>query len=134
MPGNGESTPRAITPDGRYVLFYSSATDLVTGSDTNNERDVFVHDTATHTTTRASTDSSGNEANAYSSPVAITPDGRYVLFSSNATNLTVSDTNGQADLFIKDMVSGVTTLVTADIYGTISNSYSEGILKGLSSD
>lgn len=107
------------------MLFYSSATDLVAGSDTNNDRDVFVHDTVTHTTTKASTDSSGNEANAYSSPVAITPDGRYVLFSSNATNLAASDTNGQTDLFLKDLVNGTTTLVTADVNGNISNSYNE---------
>lgn len=81
-----------ITPDGRYVLFYSDADNLV-ANDTNGRSDVFVRDTVNNTTIRVSITSNGTESNGYSNPTAITPDGRYVLFYSDATNLVPGDVN-----------------------------------------
>jgi len=60
--GDGGSEGPAISADGRYAAFYSSAANLVTG-DTNGQWDVFVHDRQTGVTQRVSVDSDGNEAN-----------------------------------------------------------------------
>lgn len=72
-----------MTPNARYVLFQSSATNLVP-HDTNRQPDVFVRDTVNNTTTLVSTTLSGIPGNGSSQAKAITPDGRYVLFESDA--------------------------------------------------
>ena len=65
-----------------------------------------MKDILTGTTTRVSTDSSGNEALGGASLQAfISADGRYVAFGSDATNLVVGDTNGQSDIFLKDLAT-----------------------------
>jgi Tol biopolymer transport system component len=100
------------------VTFDSYATNLVPG-DTNNARDVFVHDRVTGETTRVSVDSAGNEGNgdsAYFSPW-ISADGRYVAFPSEATNLVPSDTNAATDVFVHDRVTGETTRVSVGSTG-----------------
>ncbi len=109
--GNGDSLPSGISTDGRYALFESTASDLVAG-DTNNARDVFVRDVLTGKTLLVSTGITGGFADkpAYSS--VMTPDSRYVSFASAAANLISGDTNGIADVFVRDMVSNVTTLVS----------------------
>src|SRR4051812_2594013 len=89
-PGNGESRAAAISADGRYVAFHSSATDLVAG-DTNGHEDVFVRDRLTSTTTRVSVGSGGSESNASSTGATISADGQLVAFASDATNLVAGD-------------------------------------------
>lgn len=98
---NGNSRSAAISADGRYVAFDSSATNLVP-NDTNGPflADVFVRDTCVGapvgcmtTTTRVSVASDGTEANNDSRGASISADGRFVAFSSGATNLIVGDTN-----------------------------------------
>jgi hypothetical protein len=86
---NGESGEPSISADGRYVVFTSSATNLVAG-DQNGVDDVFLHDRVTHTTTRLSVSSTGGELMAPSSGAAISADGQTVLFRSIATGV-VSD-------------------------------------------
>ena len=98
----------SISGDGRYVAFYSDATNLVSG-DTNGAADIFVHDIQTGTTTRVSVASDGSEANAGSSEPSLSGDGRYVVFVSGATNLVTEDTNGKADVFVRDLQAGTTT-------------------------
>jgi hypothetical protein len=117
---NGWSQAKTATPDGRYVLFDSDATNLV-ANDINATTDIFVRDVYSDTTTRVSTDSSGNESNWQSLGIDITPDGRFVLFQSDATNLVANDTNSQADIFIKDIVSWVTVRVNTDSAGIESS-------------
>jgi flagellin-like hook-associated protein FlgL len=113
----GSSYVRALSADGRYSAFESNATNLVAG-DTNGQRDSFIKDTLTGVTTRISTDSSGNQATGGDSSVtAISADGRFVGFRSNATNLVAGDTNGQQDAFIKDTLTGVTTRISTDSSG-----------------
>ena len=113
---NGDSGLRglAISGDGRYVAFASEASNLVAG-DTNEEclspvvrvhdsndqvryncGDVFVHDRVTGKTTRASAGSGGEQANGASYEPSISADGRFVAFSSEASNLVAGDTNGCA--------------------------------------
>jgi len=106
----------SISGDGRYVAFYSDATNLVSG-DTNNETDIFVHDRQTGQTTRASVATDGSEANAGSGEPSLSGDGRYVTFYSGATNLVAGYMNGKGDVFVRDMQSGITTLVSVNSMG-----------------
>ncbi len=105
----------SISADGRYVAFESSAGDLVDG-DTNAMSDVFVHDREASTTTRVSIASvTGDQANGPSTGASISADGRYVAFSSGATNLGAS--NGTSNVFVRDREDGTTTLVSVAANG-----------------
>lgn len=107
----GPSYYSSISGDGRYVVFVSDATNLVPG-DTNKVSDVFVHDRVKVTTTRASVGSGAAEAmGGPSVHPAITADGRYIAFASEATNLVPGDTNGFTDIFVHDRVAGTTQRV-----------------------
>jgi Tol biopolymer transport system component len=112
---NGTSNPVrvALSADGRLVVFLSVATNLVPG-DTNGVQDVFVHDHATGATERVSTDSTGGQADGPSAGNSISADGRYVTFGSYASNLVPDDTNGMADVFVKDRMSGATMRASLD--------------------
>ena len=91
----------ALSADGRYVAFVSSETNLVKG-DRNNVPDVFVRDRVAGTTERVSVSGRKVQANSDSSDPAITPDGRFVAFSSFADNLVPGDTNFTSDVFVVD--------------------------------
>jgi len=110
---SGAFSPAPVTPDGRFVAFQSDASNLVPG-DTNNVPDVLLRDRKLRTTTRISVSSTGAQsAGGGGSPMAISADGRYVLFLSRATDLVPGDTNGSAtDVFVRDTVAGTTTLVS----------------------
>ena len=98
---NGDSLSPRVSPDGRYVAFQSSATNLVNG-DTNDFTDVFVRDLADKTTQRVSVSGSGTQANGGSVSASINASGVYVAFSSDATNLVGGDTNGFTDVFVHE--------------------------------
>lgn len=129
LPGNGASSGPSICAGGRYVAFFSAATNLVLG-DTNGFVDVFVHDTVAETTFRANLDSAGFQANGGSSYVdfgvspKITADGRFVTFESTANNLVAGDTNSSPDIFIRNILAGATTRVSVDSAGMQSNGLS----------
>ncbi|MBK9925327.1 MAG: PD40 domain-containing protein [Anaerolineales bacterium] len=106
-----------MSDDGRYISFSSGAANLVSG-DTNGQGDVLLHDTQTGVTTRISTDSNGLQANNYSGSPSISSDGRYIAFASQATNLVPGDVNGKSDVFIHDMKTSTTTLVSVGSSGT----------------
>ena len=100
----------AVADDGRYVVFVSADPNLVAG-DTNGVADVFLRDTChgaavgcTTSTTRVSVTDDGDEANAASGEPAFT--GRYVAFSSLASNLVAGDPNGVQDVFLRDTCIG----------------------------
>ena len=112
-----------ITGDGRYVVYYSYAYTLFPG-DTGFHADVFVYDSHTATTVRASVDSSGVQGNGDSAYGSISGDGRFVAFQSVATNLVANDTNGFGDIFVRDMVAGTTTRVSVSSSGVESNNFS----------
>ena len=122
--GNDHSWSSNLTPDGRYAVFFSDASDLV-ANDTDGVRDAFVRDMQAGTTTLVSLNlaatGSGNDS---SSAGAITPDGRYILFESSASNLVPSDTNGRPDIFVRDQQAGTTTLVSVNSSGTGSGNSS----------
>jgi Tol biopolymer transport system component len=119
---NESNFGESISADGRYVAFYSVASNLVAG-DTNGTSDVFVHDRVTGATTRVSVATGGAQADSFndSGPSAISADGRYVAFESYASNLVAGDTNGQWDAFVRDRVTGATTRVSVASDGAQAN-------------
>ena len=99
---NGGSFLPVFSPDGSKIAFYSDATNLVAG-DTNGLSDIFIKDLATGAVTRVSVDANGAQANAVTFHLVFSPDGSRIVFSSSASNLVPGDTNGQSDLFIKNL-------------------------------
>ena len=98
----------AISGDGRYVASGSSASNLVAG-DTNGASDVFVHNQVTGSTTRVSVATGDTQANDASYSPAISADGRYVVFISEASNRVAGDTNGTSDVFVRARLASATT-------------------------
>src|SRR5439155_7441870 len=114
---NAASLGSALSADGRLVAFQSDATNLVVG-DTNGATDVFVRDRQTGMTARVSVASDGTQANNVSSYPALSADGRFVAFQSDATNLVAGDTNGTTDVFVHDRPTCTTQPATAPPAGT----------------
>jgi Tol biopolymer transport system component len=123
--GNDLSVWSSISSDGHYLVFESYASNLV-GGDTNGTWDVFAHDRVTGETQRISVASDGAQGNDQSGYPVISADGRYVAFSSLATNLMDGDTNGTWDVFVHDRVTGETTCVSIASNGIQGNDYSYG--------
>jgi Tol biopolymer transport system component len=107
---NDESYSPAISAAGRFVAFRSDATNLV-ANDTNNNSDIFVRDRTLGVTERVSVASDGTQANGDSILPVISADGRFVAFSSEASNLVAGDTNNQADIFVHDRQNDTTELI-----------------------
>jgi Tol biopolymer transport system component len=109
---NGQSAlAAAISSTGRYVAFVSTASNLVPG-DTNRAADVFLHDLKSGTTTRVSVGRRGRQGNRESTGAAISADGRFVAFTSLSSNFVRGDTNGTADVFVRDRRTGRTSRVS----------------------
>ena len=100
-PPNDNSDKPSISADGRYIAFESSASDLV-ADDLNTASDIFVYDKFSDTVEIVSLTSGGLQADGNSTYPLISSDGRYVVFSSLATNLVAGDTNGESDIFMYD--------------------------------
>jgi Tol biopolymer transport system component len=140
-PAGGGSGAMSLSNDGRYVAFSSGSTDLVP-YDVNQRDDVFVRDRQANTTRRVSVNSVGGESNGASTEPAISGDGRYVAFESQATNLLgidptfqddpksiinpegkldTGDTNDVPDVFVHDLATGSTELVSVSAAGQQAN-------------
>lgn len=115
---NGPSTAPVITPDGRCIVYLSAASNLAPG-DSNGKVDVFVYDRYAKTTRRVSVGAPGVQANADCRAVRISDDGNLVAFTSAASTLTPGDTNEGADVFVRDLVAGVTTRVPLPRGGSV---------------
>ncbi|HTL59763.1 MAG TPA: hypothetical protein VL361_29095, partial [Candidatus Limnocylindrales bacterium] len=115
--GNADSFPVDISPDGRYALFESSASNL-TPNDTNNSSDVFLRDLLSDTTVLVSTSTNNAPGNGASRNSAMTPDARYVTFVSAANNLVAGDNNRIPDVFLRDLQAGTTLLVSVGAVST----------------
>ncbi len=118
--GVANSKAPSMSGDGRYVAFNAIASNLVAG-DLNESLDVFVRDTVALTTTRVSLVNQGGEANADSFESSISDDGRYVTFSSLASDLVAGDTNLAQDVFLHDRTLGITRRVSASLSGVQTN-------------
>src|SRR5215216_1807303 len=100
----------AISADGRFVAFDSTATNLIVGG--NLPFNIFVHDRQTGTTEVVSVSSSGRQGEGLSSSPDLSEDGRFVAFDSDAANLVRGDRNGITDVFRHDRQTGETILVS----------------------
>jgi Putative Ig domain/Cadherin-like/Domain of unknown function (DUF4114)/WD40-like Beta Propeller Repeat len=112
----------SISADGRYVAYESLASNLAAG-DTNGKYDIFVYDRQTGSNQRVSVSSNGSEGNRDSIHPAISADGRYVTFQSKASNLVAGDTNtngAQTNVFVRDLQTGTTELVSVNSSGVQS--------------
>ena len=117
--GNNDSSGSVISADGRFVLFLSSASNLVTNGGSGRFLDVFLRNRTNNTTTLVSVDLTGSRGgNGHSVSPVISSDGRYVAFESEAANLVANDTNGVSDVFLRDLQSGTTTLLSVNSSGT----------------
>jgi Tol biopolymer transport system component len=110
-PGNAASRFIRLSGDGTVVAFVSAATNLVE-DDTNGAEDVFVHYLHSRETVRVSVTSIGEQADGASYGPSLSRDGRFVAFASEATNLAARDTNGVADVFVRDAVEGRTERIS----------------------
>ncbi len=124
VPANQLSTFPSISDDGRYVAFESDATNLLDmpDTDTNGARDIFVHDLQIGTTVLASQNDQGGQAIEGSEGASLSGDGGSVAFWSRAENL-AADGNGWADVFVRDLTLGTTTLVSQDGAPSDSDSF-----------
>ncbi len=113
VPDSASNEP-LLSADGRYVAFASSASNLVVG-DGNGTTDIFVYDRQAKTTTRVSVDQHGGDPDSYSDSPAISADGRFVAFSSPATDLVPGDSNKKLDIFVYDRQAGTTTRVSVNL-------------------
>ncbi len=102
---NGPASSPSISGDGRFVTFDSAASNLVP-NDGNGARDIFVHDRVDGSIERVSVSFSGTEGNVNSFAPSISGDGRFVAFSSFATNLVLNDAGGRSDIFVHDRMDG----------------------------
>jgi hypothetical protein len=114
--GNYDSIWPSISADGRFVAFESHASNLIPG-DTNDTKDVFVHDQMGGVTVLVSVSSEGEQGNNSSWMPFISADGRFVAYASHASNLVLEDTNGLSDIFVYDLKSGITERVSVSAQG-----------------
>jgi Tol biopolymer transport system component len=124
---NADSTRPAVSADGRFVAFDSGASNLHP-DDSDFTRDVFVRDLQAGATTLVSraAGAAGTKGDGGSSRPAVSADGRFVAFESNASNLDPDDTDTAADVFVRDLQAGTTTLVSraAGAAGAKGNGFS----------
>lgn len=102
--GNNGSLRPTISGDGRIIAYSSQATNLVfVGSDANSTSDILVYDTRAGTTTLGSMGGVATQANNLSDAPSLSDDGRYLAFQSLARNLTSDETNGEWNIFVRDL-------------------------------
>jgi len=128
---NHSSWAPSLSSDGRFVAFYSQASNLVP-LDVNGAHDVFVHDRQTGETEIVSVSSTGGQAAGPSVTCRISGDGRFVAFTSHADNLVPGDDNTDSDVFVHDRVTGTTELVSQGSLGQIGDEESD--YPGISGD
>ncbi len=137
--GDGDSQFGVISPDGRFVAFASDASTLVSGAATNGKRNVYLRDTCPTGATGCSGPSTilvsvsdspagpNDDSSLLPDEIAITSDGRFIAFASNASNLVAGDANSVKDVFLRDTCNGAsgctasTTLISVATSGAQSN-------------
>src|SRR5678815_3425819 len=126
--GGGDSWGPILSSDGRYVLFASTANNLLLTSNNTAlpmhglaKLNVFLRDRTNGSTTLVSVNLNGVGGNGDSIPTGISTNGRYACFESSASDLVAGDTNGVRDIFVRDLVSNVTVLVSTKNNGAPGN-------------
>ena len=121
--GDRPSSDAVLSADGRFVAFDSIATNLVS-NDTNQVKDVFVHDRQSGETRRVSVSSDGSQATHDCSNPSMSGDGRYVVFESRSANLVADDADWVEDIFVHDLATGQTRQITKAFDGSQANAFS----------
>lgn len=124
IQGNSGSFAGSASDDGRYVVFSSSATNLVAG-DTNSQSDIFMRDLQLGTTARLSVNQFGIQGDHWSDAPKITPDGRFVAFSTWSTNFVAGDNNNSYDQFRLDRQTGVVLVASVSTLGQFVSGQSQ---------
>jgi len=120
--GNGDSVDAAVSPDGRFVAFSSTACDLVPGDDRQYFLNVYLRDRASNITVRVSQNLAGTGGgNAASFLDQVSTNGQFVLFESGANNLAAADTNWYRDIYVRNVPAGTNILVSVAANGGPAN-------------
>lgn len=128
--GNADSSEPSISADGNFIAFSSAADNLV-AEDLNDQQDVFLWQRNTASLTRVSVASDGSEGNSTSTDPVISEDGNLIAFTSGATTLASTDSNGFIyDVFLHDRDKGTTSILSA----SLANGASGGRRPAISSD
>ncbi len=120
--GNDNSVAPSLSPDGRFVVFSSTANDLVPGGKNFYSENVLLRDRASNSTVLVSR--SLNNTGGGNGPSLLgqaSTNGQFVVFQSDASDLVPNDTNGFTDIFVRDVVAGTTTLVSVSANGGPAN-------------
>jgi len=117
--GHADSTSSwpAVSDNGRYVAFWSSASNLV-GGDTNGMDDVFLRDRRRGITLRVSVATGGSQSYGHCGFITISGDGGCIAFQSSASDLVSNDTNPVSDIFVRDVRAGTTERVSVSTAGS----------------
>ncbi|MFC3149434.1 Ig-like domain-containing protein [Litoribrevibacter euphylliae] len=116
---SGNSRVGGISKDGRYIVYSSSASDIVS-NDSNGKDDIFLYDRQNRITTRISTGLNGEEANDSSYNAEISSDGNYVVFSSRATNLVTQSVISSSNLYLYDITTQSKNLISVSSNNELS--------------
>ena len=120
---NGRSGSISLSDDGRLIPFESSADNLI-ANDLNNADDIFVYNRLNETVELVSVAIDDTAADANSSSAVISGDGKYVSFTSSASNLVANDSNNFQDIFIRDLDNQTMEVVSVSSNGTLANGIS----------
>jgi hypothetical protein len=139
IAANAASTPIAVSANGQYVLYHSNATNLVAGiTDSNNGSDVFLYDrNAFQSVLVSKTSGAATAANDRSQAIALSPDGRYVLYHSRATNLIAGFVNLNAaadDVWLYDRTTATSRLISHEVGSAVRGASGGAFATGLSDD
>ncbi|MCK6481802.1 MAG: hypothetical protein HUU06_10245 [Planctomycetaceae bacterium] len=127
-PALGDCFDPSISSNGKYVVYYSYATNLGAGA-SGAVSNIYLHDVKKGTTTLITRSTTGGEPNDDSLDPVVSASGKIVAFDSYATNLVSGDTNGQSDVFLVDLKKGTKTRVSLGPAGVQGNgpSYSASL-------
>jgi len=126
--GNADSIDPSITPDGRFVVFSSAASDLVPGDNDFFTMDVFLRDRVAGTTTLVSESVTGSGGNGDSTAASVSTNGQFVVYQSDATNIVSGDTNAATDVFLNDLVNNVIYTISVATNGLTGNGASTDLV------
>ena len=117
IPGDADSKRPSISADGRYVVFESEASNLISGVVATGIQ-IYLHDRTLNDTRLISRAVTLDPGNGNSSDASISANGEFVVFTSAASDLVFSDTNGLRDVFVMELSTGAITRVSVTSTGT----------------
>ena len=132
VTAGGNISVNSVSEDGRFAVFTSAAGNL-TANDANTTNDVFLYDANSGSVTLVSKTAGGAAGNNQSSSPIISANGRYVAFSSSASDLVAGDGNGTSDVFVYDRVGGGLTLASHKLAAT-STANNSSVATSISDD